>query len=244
MKILTGIGASSGVVMGNLFVLENTAQSIEPVVVSNGVMEYRRFKHTRSLAIMHLNILQEKARGQVGSDNAQIFEMQKLFLEDPQYDEFIKEQILGKRHLAEYAVQQAEEYFCRFFSRLDSDYMRARAADVEDASRRLIHLLTGDARREPDRFMHDSSVLATDDILPSDTINLDDRVQGVVTSGGSACSHAAILARDKQIPAVMGIGEQFTDLRKGEMVLVDGENGVVFISPTEEILHRYRRYII
>ena len=156
-----------------------------------------------------------------------------MMLEDEDYNESIRN-IIDTQHVnAEFAVAVTADNFAEMFSSMDDSYMQARAADVKDISNRIIANLTGTASGIADT--DDKMIICADDLAPSETVSLDkDKVLAFVTAHGSSNSHTAILARNMNIPAVIGVGDKFmSDIKDGDEAIVDGFTGEIYLSPDD-----------
>lgn len=162
-----------------------------------------------------------------------------MMLDDLDYVEAITNMITTQEINAEFAVGTTGDNFSQMFASMDDEYMRERAADVKDISERVVSILSGS--QEGGLVTDTPVILASDDLAPSETVQLDkDMVLSFVTQGGSTNSHTAILARTMNIPAIIGLGEGLTEEYEGKMGIVDGATGKLFIEPDEETLKEYR----
>ena len=180
-----------------------------------------------------------KALKEVGEANAQIFEIHIMMLEDEDYNESIANIIDTQQVNAEYAVAVTSDNFAEMFAAMDDAYMQARSADVRDISNRIIANLTGTADSSAESC--DSMIVCADDLAPSETVALDkDKVLAFVTAHGSSNSHTAILARNMNIPAVIGMGDEFLpEISSGTPAIVDGYTGTVIVDPDEATVAEY-----
>ena len=239
MLSLKGKGVCGGVTLGTLAVLRRNTAAVKRCKVQNAEAEVARFQTARQDAIDKLAELYEKAVADVGKDNAAIFEIHQMMLEDFDYIESVEGIIRTQQVNAEYAVQTTAANFAEIFSSMEDDYMRARAADVKDISNKVLGCL-GDGGSSWESGSG-SYILAADDLAPSETVQLDkSRVQGFVTAAGSVNSHTAILARTIGIPAVVNTGSNIGEEYDGKLVAVDGYTGEVFVDPDEATLERIK----
>lgn len=239
MLSLKGKGVCGGVTLGTLAVLRRNAAAVKRRKVQNAEAEVARFQTARQDAIDKLAELYEKAVADVGKDNAAIFEIHQMMLEDLDYIESVEGIIRTQQVNAEYAVQTIAANFAEIFSSMEDDYMRARAADVKDISNKVLGCL-GDAGSSWESGSG-SYILAADDLAPSETVQLDkSRVQGFVTAAGSVNSHTAILARTIGIPAVVSTGSSIGEEYDGKLIAVDGYTGEVLVDPDEATLERIK----
>ncbi|MGM9583350.1 MAG: phosphoenolpyruvate--protein phosphotransferase [Phascolarctobacterium sp.] len=235
MLVLKGKGVGGGVTIGRLAVFKRQEGAVERRTITDIEGEVARFQAARGKAIEQLAQLYEKAVVDVGRDNAAIFEIHQMMLEDLDYIESIEGIIRTQAVNAEYAVQATAENFAEIFSSMEDEYMQARAADVKDISRKVLACLGfgSDAMESTaEKF-----ILVADDLVPSETVQLDkSKVQGFVTAAGSVNSHTAILARTMGIPAVVCTGVSIEPAYDGKLIAVDGYTGEAFIEPDEQTL--------
>lgn len=238
MKKFTGKGVYGAVAMGKISVFQKQDTLIQRTSVKDTEAEKARVEAAKAAAAEQLQAIYEKALKEVGETNAQIFEIHMMMLEDDDYNESIQNIIDTQKVNAEYAVSITADNFAEMFSAMDDAYMQARAADVRDISDRIIANLTGNvAVQENSGEKH---IICADDLAPSETVSLDkDKVLAFVTAHGSSNSHTAILARNMNIPAVIGVGSDFLkEVQDGTEAIVDGFTGEIFVEPDEETRRR------
>lgn len=237
MLALQGKVVCGGVAIGRLAVLARRQAAAERRQITDTEGEAARFHAARQKAISQLTELYQKALGEVGEENAAIFEIHQLMLEDLDYIEAIENLIRAEKVNAEYAVQTTAADFAAAFAAMDDEYMQARAADVKDVSARVLACL-GDGQDGVARHS-EPYILAADDLAPSETVQLDKKlIQGFVTAAGSTNSHTAILARTMGIPAVVSTGEVIGPEYDGCLIAIDGYTGEVFVDPEPQVLER------
>ena len=238
MTVFKGKGVCAAAVIGTASVFKRQAAEVRREMITDTAKELERVEAAKALAVQQLTAIHEKALREVGQTDAEIFEIHIMMLEDEDYNESIKNIIETQQVNAEYAVAVTSDDFAEMFTSMDDTYMQARAADVKDISNRLISCLCGG---EADTAASDGKmIVCADDLAPSETVLLDkDRVLAFVTAFGSPNSHTAILAGNMGIPAVVGVGEGFlAAVKDGDMLIVDGHTGEVFISPDEQTIGR------
>ncbi len=233
MITIQGKGVSTGIGMGPLYFYRRAKTEIPHYTVEDTNAEWLRFKDAQATAIDQLGELAEKARVEAGDDAAFLFETHQMMAEDLDYEEGIQAMIEDGSN-AEYAVAQTGEQFAEMFASMDDAYMQGRAADVKDVSSRILGILCGVVQGGIDSAV--PVLLASDDLAPSETIQLDkSKILGFITSFGSGSSHTAILARTMGIPAIVGLGDALDPIYEGRSVVVDGSTGAVIIDPTEDV---------
>lgn len=238
MKKFTGKGVYGAIAMGKISVFQKQDTLIQRTSVKDTEAEKARVEAAKAAAAEQLQAIYEKALKEVGETNAQIFEIHMMMLEDDDYNESIQNIIDTQKVNAEYAVSITADNFAEMFSAMDDAYMQARAADVRDISDRIIANLTGNVAVQEDSG--EKHIICADDLAPSETVSLDkDKVLAFVTAHGSSNSHTAILARNMNIPAVIGVGSDFLkEVQDGTEAIVDGFTGEVFVEPDEETRRR------
>ena len=235
MITIQGKGVSTGIGMGPLYFYRRAKTEIKTYTVEDVNAEWLRFKGAQTIAIDQLGVLAEKARAEAGDEAALLFETHQMLAEDLDYEEAIQDLIMNEARNAESAVSDVAGQFYEMFASMEDEYMRGRAADVKDVSGRILNVLSGVVQGGIDSDV--PVLLASDDLAPSETIQLDkSKILGFVTSFGSSSSHTAILARTLGIPSVVGLGDQLDPIYEGRQVVVDGATGVVIIDPTEDVM--------
>jgi len=236
MYDLFGKGVSKGLAIGELKVLtKNPPISPSSSSGESPELEWGRLVAAQETAMQQLDELVERARNEVGEEAAILFETHQLMLEDDDFNDALKEAI-EENLSAEAALMQTAEQFESMFLSMDSEYMKARAADVRDISDRMLNILSGN-QSCLDLSGDKKYILAAVDLAPSETIQLDkSKVLGFIMSAGTANSHTAILARTLGIPAIMNVGEALFDIKEGSTVYIDGEKGEIFANPDAQEL--------
>lgn len=237
MEQYSGKSIYRGIAIGPIYYFEDKTQQVTKHEIQDTEQEINRFEQARKEAVRQLLQLQEKALAEVGEENAMIFEVHAMMLDDDDYLESVHSIIQDEMLNAEYAVFTTGENFAKIFSEMDNDYMRARAADFRDISKRLVAVLEGDDGGFKE--MKEPCIVAAMDLAPSETVQLDkSKLLAFATKLGSTNSHTAILARTMGIPALIGV-----ELKKewnGRMAVVDGYKGVITIDPSPEYLEEMK----
>jgi phosphoenolpyruvate-protein phosphotransferase len=240
MRVLKGIGIFKGIAFGKFKMFRRNTLGVIKKTIENAQKETNRYKAANETAITELKSLYQKALQAVGEEEANIFQMHQMMLEDIDFVSSIENNIKEKMVNAEYAVQEACEKFTEMFSSMDDAYMKERAADIKDISGRLISVLTN--RKHGNINSNLSCIIGADDLTPSETMQMDkSNVRGFVTIHGSSNSHTAILARTMNIPAVVGLGNQLKPEYEGCEMVVDGFSGTVYINPDITTVKRLKK---
>ncbi len=240
MEIFRGKSVLQGIAIGKLYVYEKKESSWTKQTVQDVEAEIVRFQKARENAIGELDDLYQDALAQVGEENAMIFDVHKMMLDDLDYVEAIEACIRTDSVNAEYAVTVTGEEFSAMFSAMDDDYMRARAADVLDISSRVVRILEG--RDDAGLHTKEPVIILADDLSPSETIQMDKtKIMAVVTKHGSANSHTAILARSLNIPSLVNTDVEISKEYHGKEAVVDGVTGTLFIEPEAEVLDQKKK---
>ena len=232
MVVINGKGVYGGIVFGKLSFFQRKDVSVKRTRIEDKEAEKKRFEKAKEKTLEQLQALYDKALKEVGETNAQIFEIHQMMVEDDDYNESVNSIIDSQSVNAEYAVAVTADNFAEMFGSMEDEYMKARAADVRDISNRII----GNFQADSDELntADEKTIICSDDLAPSETVQLDkSKVLAFVTTGGSANSHTAILARTMNIPAVIGVSE-LTEKYSGKNAIVDGYTGIVYIEPDEK----------
>ena len=234
MVVCQGKSVLKGIAIGKIYLYEKQEYVLEQKQVADAEAEVARFEAAKETAIGQLDDLYEKALAEAGEEQAMIFDVHKMMLDDGDYLDAITGLIRSEKVNAEYAVHTTGEQFAAVFASMDDDYMKARSADVKDISGRVIRILAGIgdgsiASEEP-------VILLADDLTPSETVSLDkSKILAFVTRNGSANSHTAILARSMNIPALVQTDVELLKEYHGMDAVVDGLDGTLYLDPEEAV---------
>ena len=239
MKKYQGKGVYGAIAIGNISLFQKPETTVKRIHIEEPDSEKARFEQAKAASLTQLQEIYDKALKEVGEVNAAIFEIHQMMLDDDDYIESIYSIIESQSVNAEYAVAVTADNFVEMFSAMEDAYMQARAADVRDISNRIINNLMGAVSTEADAS--EKVIICACDLVPSETISLDkDNVLAFVTAHGSSNSHTAILARNMNIPAVIGAGDDFlSDIHDGCKAIVDGFTGEIWVDPDEKTCEAY-----
>lgn len=234
MDKYTGKGVYGAIAIGKISVFKKRDAEVKRVRIEDTENEKRRFEEAKTISVEQLGEIYQKALKEVGEANAAIFEIHQMMLDDEDYNDSINNIIETQNVNAEYAVAVTADNFAEMFSSMDDAYMKARAADVRDISNRIIGNLTGEISKGD--TSDEKVIICASDLAPSETVALDkDKVLAFVTAHGSSNSHTAILARNMNIPAIIGAGDEFlSKIKNGDEAVVDGFTGEIFVNPDSE----------
>lgn len=237
MRSFEGKKIFNGVAIGRIHFYSKEQNQVVRRKVEDAAAEWARYEEARQTAIEQLLGLYEKAKVEVGEDNAVIFEVHSMMLEDDDYNDSIRNIIENQGVNAEYAVGITGDNFAEMFASMDDEYMKARSADVKDISERVISILSG--ADQSTQIGAQPVIVVAEDLAPSETVQMDkSSLLAFVTRLGSSNSHTAILARTMSIPALIGV--QIDPEWNGHMGIVDGYAGRFIVDPDEETLEKYR----
>ena len=233
MMRFSGKTVYKGIQMGPVLVLKGNDSQVKRDKIQDADAEIERVGLAVEKAQQQLGKLYDKAVKEVGETSAAIFEVHQMMLEDEDYLDAIHNMIRTEMVNAEYAVAVTGDNFSEMFAGMDDDYMKARAADIKDISNRLVQNLQG--KEDIDLNSSEPAIIVADDLSPSETVQMDkDKILAFVTVHGSSNSHAAILARMMNIPALIGVPLDLDALHSGMTAVVDGFTGEVIFEPDEQ----------
>ncbi|MBV5221139.1 phosphoenolpyruvate--protein phosphotransferase [Staphylococcus hominis] len=239
-KLIKGIAASDGVAIAKAYLLVEPDLSFTNEKITDTDAEIKKFRNALEASKIELTKIRNNAEKSLGADKAAIFDAHLLVLDDPELIQPIEDKIANEKVNAPEALNEVTTQFITIFESMDNEYMKERAADIRDVSKRVLaHLLGVDL---PNPSMIDESVVIIgNDLTPSDTAQLNKEfVQGFVTNIGGRTSHSAIMSRSLEIAAVVGTKSITHEVKQGDMVIVDGITGDVIIDPTEDELIAYQ----
>lgn len=232
MQEFNGKSVYGGIAIGKVMLFNKKEGQVRRQHITDIEAEVVRVDAARKKAKEELQVLYEKAVAEVGEQNAMIFEVHQMMLDDQDYIDSILHRIKNEEINAEFAVAGTGDNFAEMFANMDNEYMKERAADVKDISNRLIRILQGNG--DSALLSDEPYILVAEDLAPSETLQLDkSKVLAFVTRKGSTNSHTAILARMMNIPALIGV--EYDENCDGKAAIVDGYEGTFYIEPTVEI---------
>lgn len=234
-----GIAASKGYAIGTVFLQEHEEIVITDQKVTDVAAEKEALQKSLDASRAQLEKIKEKAAAEMGEEKAAVFEAHITLLDDPEFTGAMAMEIESNSINAMKAVDNVTNMFVSIFESMEDAYMRERAADIKDVSKRIIANLAG---KSADAFAitEANTVVVAHDLTPSDTAQLDrSKVVGFITNIGGRTSHAAIMARTLEIPAVLGLGDITSAVKTGDKIIVDGITGDVIISPSEDVIAEY-----
>ncbi|MGY8612447.1 phosphoenolpyruvate--protein phosphotransferase [Bacillus velezensis] len=239
MQELKGIGASAGIAIAKAYRLEEPDLTVEKKNIADAAAEVSRFDEAIVRSKEELEKIKEHALKELGQDKADIFSAHLLVLSDPELLNPVKEKISTDSVNAEFALKETASMFVTMFESMDNEYMKERAADIRDVTKRVTGHLLGVEIPNPS-MISEEVVIVAEDLTPSDTAQLNRQfVKGFTTDIGGRTSHSAIMARSLEIPAVVGTKAATGTIENGVTVIVDGIDGDVIIDPSSETLKKY-----
>ena len=240
MKEITGTGASRGIAFGPAHQFAEVELKVKRRQVEDEAAEWQRLQDALEKANEQLDAIYEKVKAESGEEYAQIFQAQAAMLDDPELLDAVQQGIEKEKSNAEAALEEAVEMYARRLEQVDSERIRARAADLRDVKNRVLRILM-DSEADDVSTMGEPSIVLARDLTPSETALIDKSlVRGFCTAEGTKTSHAAILARGLGIPAIVGAGSDLLNVEDGTRVILDGLEGVLIVEPDEETGNRYR----
>lgn len=239
-KLINGIAASDGVAIAKAYLLVEPDLSFTNEKVTDTDAEIQKFRNALEASKIELTKIRNNAEKQLGPDKAAIFDAHLLVLDDPELIQPIEDKIANEKVSAPEALDEVTSQFITIFESMDNEYMRERAADIRDVSKRVLAHLLGVELPNPS-MIDESVVIVGNDLTPSDTAQLNKEfVQGFVTNIGGRTSHSAIMSRSLEIAAVVGTKSVTKEVKQGDMVIVDGITGDVIVDPIEDELIAYQ----
>ena len=234
-----GVAASKVYAIGKVFLQEQEEIVIKETTVNDITKEKETLQKALDASKEQLLKIKEKALKEMGEDKAAVFEAHITLLDDPEFTGAMMMEVESNAVNAMKAVDNVTNTFVMIFESMEDAYMRERAADIKDVSKRIIQNLAG-VNPEAFSVTEENTVIVAHDLTPSDTAGLDrSKVIGFITNIGGRTSHAAIMARTLEIPAVLGLGDITSSVKNGDTIILDGITGDVLINPTEEQVKEY-----
>ncbi|WP_404334395.1 phosphoenolpyruvate--protein phosphotransferase [Planococcus rifietoensis] len=240
MSRLSGIAASNGIAIAKAFRLEHPDLTVDKKNVADPQAEIERFGSAVDESIAELEVIKKRTAEQISEKEADIFGAHLLVLQDPELIGPITDKIKTDSVNAEFALHETSTMFVDMFEAMDNEYMKERAADVRDVTKRVLAHLLGVKIQNPS-LITDEVVIIAEDLTPSDTVQLNPQyIKGFITDIGGRTSHSAILARTLEIPAVVGAKSAMSSIQNGTIVIIDGLEGEILLDPDEATLAEYK----
>lgn len=231
-QTLKGMVGSSGFAKGQAVWRKRDATTIKEMCVEDTAQELHHLEMAIATTKQQILELRYIAVERMGEEEAMIFDAHLSFLDDPSFTGEMKNRIKNEKKNAEAICEVVVAEMCNLFQSLDDEYMRARAEDIRDVGSRLLENM--ERKQHLSRSLPPNSIVIAYDLTPSDTVQFSSEIIGIITSRGSKNSHAAIIARTLGIPAIFGLNGAIERIKDGDHLLLDGENGTIYINPTHE----------
>lgn len=242
-KTLEGIGVSSGITIGRVHLLERGAVSITKRSITQRQVEREisRLKSAIQGAIDELSNIKDTIPDDDVRKHTFIIDAHILILQDDFFANSVIEVIRGEHINAEWALDVVVSRFLASFEKVEDPYLKERGHDIRYIYERLVRILIGGKKSSMDtKNVKGRSIIVAHDLSPADTIQLNiNRISGFTTDVGGRTSHTSIVARALEIPAVVGVGNVTSLVKNNDLVIIDGEDGVVIINPDKELQKEY-----
>lgn len=239
---LAGLSVAPGFGRGTAYVLKPRLDlnSVKKERAKNPKREIERFRAAVEKGIEQINNLKQRMSSLISKEEGALFDVHRMILEDPTIIEQIEGRIRKEGYIAEYAVSSVFEQHLNSITQIEDEYLREKAADVKDVAQRLLENLSG--IKEEKVNLPKEAILVTEDISPADLALLEgDHFRGIVLATGGVTSHASILAKSFEIPSVVAVDGLIETVRQGDSLIVDGNSGVIYINPSQEVIREYDR---
>ncbi|MEB6569721.1 phosphoenolpyruvate--protein phosphotransferase [Staphylococcus auricularis] len=237
---MKGIAASDGVAIAKAYLLVEPDLSFDKEQITDVESELEKFRNAIETTKVELTKIRNNAEQNLGADKAAIFDAHLLILDDPEIINPVEDKIKNDKVNAPTALTEVTDQFVSIFESMDNEYMKERAADIRDVSKRVLAHILGVELPNPS-MIDESVVIIGNDLTPSDTAQLNKAyVQGFVTNIGGRTSHSAIMSRSMEIAAVVGTKTITEEVKQGDMIIVDGLTGEIIINPTDDEVIAYQ----
>ena len=236
---MKGLGISPGISIGKAFVHKEPILTIVKNKIKDPIKEINRLEIAIKKSRVEIDNLYDITLSTIGEYEAEIFTAHRMMLEDPEFLSGVKEKIREENVNAEWAVNEVVNFYIEMFENIEDEYLKARAVDLKDVSKRLLRTLLNIAT--PDLIsIREKSIIIAEDLTPSDTVQMNkEMVIGIVTELGGITSHTSIMARTLEVPAIAGVKNATDIFSHGEDIIIDGDSGEIIIKPSPEELIEY-----
>ncbi len=237
-----GIPASPGIVIGQAYVINKKSAEIAKESIAPGKLdaEIQRLRKAVEKTKIDIMSIKEKVIYDIGNSEADIFNAYLMLLEDQMFagksETIIKKELVN----AEYALMQVLKEYTEFFNKISDSYLKERGRDISGLVDKIVKNLAESKSNEIDA-PSEKYIVVAHDLTPADTAEMDKgKVMGFVTEIGGATSHTAIVARSLEIPAVVGVRDITATLNTGDLLILDGEKGIVAVNPGAKVMNAYK----
>ena len=234
-----GIAASKGYAIGKVYLQEHEEIVITDTKVSDVAAEQEVLKKALEQSKVQLTAIKDKTLAEIGEHESLVFEAHITLLDDPEFTGGMLAEIENSSVNAMKAVENVTNTFVMIFDSMEDEYMKERAADIKDVSKRIIANLAGKGGNDL-ASVEANTIIVAEDLTPSDTAQLDrSKVVGFLTNIGGRTSHSAIMARTLEIPAIVGLKDITKAVKTGDTVILDGIEGICIINPEQSVIEEY-----
>lgn len=237
---MKGLPTSPGIGIGTVFLYKEPEINIVDTKIEDPGAEIKRLESALEAAIKEIDKLYHITKETIGEDEAEIFTAHRMMLEDPEFISGIKDKITNENANCEWAVNETANFYISLFENIEDEYLKERAADLKDVSKRLLRVLL-DIEPVDLISISEETIIVAEDLTPSDTALMNkEMVVGIVTELGGRTSHTSIIARTLDIPAIAGVKDANNSVNHGDYMIIDGDSGEIIINPTEEQITEYK----
>jgi len=240
--VLKGIPAAPGIAYGPSFILDKGEFIVPKRSISSSEVdsEIARFEEAINNARREVHMLKLKISQDVGAGPAQIFDAHLMVLQDIALNDEVSSQIRETRLSAEYVFFNVIKKFVEAFGKIPDEYLRERASDVNDISKRVLKHLMDESKLHDLDSLQDDLIVVAHDLSPSDAVSMyNKKIKGFLTDIGGRTSHTAIIAKSLDVPAVVGLKDATLRINNQDYVIIDGKKGLVIINPSTETKELY-----
>jgi phosphotransferase system enzyme I (PtsI) len=236
---MKGSGTSPGIAIGKIFLYKEPEIKVVKTQTEDPQLEIDRLSKAIEKSTNQIEELYERTLKTVGEKEAEIFTAHKMMLEDPEFIGGVREKVVNDKVNSEWAVKETADHYISLFENIDDEYLKERALDLKDVSKRLLKVLlnieSGDLQS-----LSEKCIVIAEDLTPSDTAQMNkEMVVGFVTELGGKTSHTAIMARTLEIPSIAGVKDITNLVKNGDFIIIDGKKGDIILNPSEEEIKIY-----
>ncbi len=242
MMILRGIPAAPGVAIGRTFLFDTRRIIVPTKKISEDAIpkEIARFEEALIKTRAEILGIQKKITKEMGSHHAEIFNAHLLVLEDRMLIEEVIDRLKKERKCVEHMFAKVLDKYINVFSKMNDEYLKERISDIDDVGKRILKNLLG-AKEKSLSELKQRVIVVSYDLSPSDTATMHKKnVMGFVTDIGGRTSHTAIMAKSLEIPAVVGLEKATSRIKAGDMLIIDGNEGIAIVNPDKATLKKYQ----
>ena len=238
---MKGIGTSPGIVLGKAYIYKEPEIIFFKKQIDDLNKETVRLEEAIEKGTIQIKDIYKQVLETLGEKEAEIFNVHRMIIGDPEFVGVVKKKIESERINAEWAIKEVADHYVELFKNMEDEYLRERVLDLKDVSKRLLRILLGIKTMDLSS-LKEKCIIVAEDLTPSEIAQMNKEAAiGIVTELGGKTSHTSIMARTLEIPVVAGLKDITNIAKNGDFIIIHGEKGLILLNPSKEDIERYKK---